>query len=504
MDLKILRNKLIFGILIIITISCKKDDDLVFEPFNYDLFPENDSVNFIFPPHKYKIILNITPEFNCYYTTNGIDPSKENSNLYNPEAGILLGEGTHTVKVIIYLNGIKADTIARKKYIICSADIINIIMTEEQEQYVYNSRNEKFEIDNPKPEFFFRNNKYNLDKLSTRGESALRYRRKSFSVHLDEPIQINNREYSGVYQSLKSFKLVSMVQDFTYIENRIAMGLLQEQSLWNLFYKYVEVRINNNTQGVYLLIEDPEDYVIDNFRSEFILRRGYQGQIYKYEYEPLVYNIAQEEYENAFYKIYSLITVYDSITLYDSLRYIFNIKDYFRKMAVDYFIKNGDLTDEIYFYSHISDNRIYYNIISWDYDDIFADNPHEVGRDWGVGNLFGDRRYQSIEDIRNDVGIKHIFSIEDDLDYIIAKDDYIYSDYLVYLREVLENLPDKCIEQIFSDIKKELIPFYENTLIIEQSKYDDDITDYELFVQNHSDKLNFLINRRAEILLELD
>ncbi len=503
MNLNTLWNRLIVGILILTIFSCKKEDNLDFESIYSDLFPLNDTVNYIFPPHKYKIILNAPPDITCYYTTNGTDPAKDNGNLYDPEEGILLDVGTYTVKVLIYQDGIKADTIVRRKYFICGADVINLIMTEEQEQLVYNSRNVKIEIDNPKAEFIFRNNKYELDKLRTRGETALRYKRKSFSVHLNEPIQIDNREYSGVYYSLKSFKLVSMVQDYTYFENRLAMGLLQKLSLWNLFYKYVELRINNNTQGVYLLVEDPENYVIDKLRSEYILRRGYQGQIYKYEYEPLVHNIAQEEYEKTFYNIYSLITVYDSITLFDSLRYIMNIKDYFRKMAVDYLLRNGDLTDEIYFYSHITDNKVYYNIIPWDYDDIFADNPHEVGRDWGVGNLFGNRSYQSAEDIKNDVGDRHIFSIEDDLDYKIAKDDYLYTNYLVYLKEVLENLNDNYIEKVFSDIKKELTPFYENTQIIEQSKYDDDITDYNLFIQNHSDKLNYLINRKAEILSEL-
>ncbi len=504
MNLNVLCSRLIVGILILTVISCKKDDKLDFESVYSDLFPFNDTVNYIFPPQKFKIILNSPPEITCYYTTNGDDPAQDNSNFYDPEKGILLDVGTYTVKVILYQDGIKADTILRRKYVIYSADIINIIMTEEQEQLVYDSRDVKIEIDNPKPEFIFRNKKYELDKLSTRGESALRYRRKSFSVHLNEQIQMDNREYSGIYYGLKSFKLISMVQDYTYLESRLAMGLLQKLSLWNIFYKYVELRINNNTQGVYLIIEDPEDYVIDKLRSEYILRRGYQNQIYKYEYEPLLYNIAQEEYEKTFYDIYSLITVYDSVTLYDSLRYILNIKDYFRKMAVDYLLRNGDLTDEIFFYSHITDNKIYYNIIPWDYDDIFADNPHEVGRAWGVGNLFGDRSYQSVEDIKNDVGDRHIFSIEDDLDYKIAKDDYLYSNYLVYLKEVLENLGDNDIEKVFSDIKKELTPFYKNKMIIEQSIYDDNTTNYDLFIQNHSDKLNYLIGRKAEILSDLN
>lgn len=496
-------NRIIYVILILLIFSCKKEDDFNFEIYYSGLFQNDESVNYIFPPNKYKAILNTNPEIDYYYTIDGTVPGLDNGSQYEPENGILLDVGTHIVKVVLCKDGTKTDTVAEKQFVICSADVINIIMTQEQEQLVYDSRNQKIEFDNPKPVFEFRNQEYELDKLRTRGESTLRHRRKSFSVHLDEPIQIENRDYSGIYHSIKSFKLISMVHDYTYIENRIAMGLLQKVNLWNLFYKYVEVRINENTQGAYLLVEDPEDYVIDNLRSEFILRRGYQGQIYKYEYEPLIYSIAQEDYEKTFYKIYSLITEYDSICLYDSLAYIMNINDYFRKMAVDYLLKNGDLTDEIYFYSRIKNSKIYYNIIPWDYDDIFADNPHEVGRDWGMGNLFGVRSYQSVEDIKNDVGDRLIFSIEDDLDYKIAKDNYLYSYYLDYLKEVIENLDDNYIENIFLSLKEELKPFYENTKIIEQSKYDRDSTTYDLYIQNYSDKLNFIIQRRAEILAKL-
>ena len=172
-------------------------------------------------------------------------------------------------------------------------------------------------------------------------------------------------------------------------------------------------------------------------------------------------------------------------------------------MAVDLLLQNGDLTDEIYFYSHITNSKVYYNIIPWDYDDIFADNPHEVGRDWGVGELFGIRRYQSVDDIKNDVGDKLIFSIEDDLDYIIAKDNYLYSNYLVYLKEVMENLGNNYIENVFLSLKEELKPFYKDNEIIEQTKYDRDPTNYDLYIQNYSDKLNFIIQRRAEIIAKL-
>jgi spore coat protein H len=503
-----LLNKLLIGIIPFILIpvfySCEKDNYRDFSSVYSDIFPDSDTVNFIFPPDKYKLVLNIQPDLTCFYTTNGNYPDENNGILYDAEKGILLDVGSYTVKVIIYRNDIKADNIASKKYIIYGADVINLIMTDEQEQLVYDSRNEKIEITNPEAQFEFRGKKYQLDRLATRGESALDYRRKSFSVHLDKEIQIEDREYSGLYQGLKDFKLVAMVHDYTYIENRVAIGLLHKVNLWNLFYKYVEVRINNNTQGVYLLIEDPEDYALDKLESEFILRRGYRAQISKYEYNPWIYLISLDEYINTFNSIYSFITLYDNEVLYDSLASIMNLDDYFRKMAVDYLLRNGDLTDEIYLYSSIMDNKIYFNIIPWDYDDIFANNPHEVGQDWAVGNIFGERSYKSVEDIKNDVGEKLIFSIEDDLDYKIAKDDYLYSKYLVMLEEVINSIDNSCIENTFEELKMELKPFYENQQIIEQSKYDRDPTNYELYNQYYSEKLDFLIQRRAEILSELN
>ena len=492
------------GISLALILSCNKEEEIDFDSIYSGLFPDNDTVIYIFPPDKYKIVLNIQPDISCYFTTDGNDPSKENGILYEPEKGILLDAGTYIVRVLLYHNGIKADAIAKNKYIICNADVINLTMTDEQEQLIYDSRNEKIEINNPVPGFEYRDKEYELKRLSTRGESTLNYKRKSFSVHLDEHVQIENREYSGLYYGLKDFKLVALVHDYTYIENRTAIGLMEKINIWNLFYKYVEVRINDNSQGVYLLIEDPEDYAIDLLRSEFILRRGYQANIYKYEYKPLLYFKTMDEYVKVYNKIYSFITLYKNDALYDSLSSIMNMNDYFRKMAIDLLLKNGDLTDEIYFYSQITDNNIYYNIIPWDYDDLFADNPHEIGRDWGMGNLFGVRSYQSVQDIINDVGEKLIFSIEDDLDYVIAKDEYLYSKYLVILKEVLIDLDNAYIESIFLNLNEELKPFYENSQIIEQSKFDRDPANYELYIQNYSDKLNFIIQRRAELLSKLN
>ena len=69
MNLNILYSRLIAGILILTVISCKKKDNIDFESIYPDLFPLNDTVNYIFPPQKFKIILNTPQEITCYYTT---------------------------------------------------------------------------------------------------------------------------------------------------------------------------------------------------------------------------------------------------------------------------------------------------------------------------------------------------------------------------------------------------------------------------------------------------
>jgi spore coat protein H len=48
-----------------------------------------------------------------------------------------------------------------------------------------------------------------------------------------------------------------------YIENRIAFGILEDAGIFPLIYKYVELHLNGSSQGIYLLIEDPEKFSRD-------------------------------------------------------------------------------------------------------------------------------------------------------------------------------------------------------------------------------------------------
>ncbi len=378
----------------------------------------------------------------------------------------------------------------------------NFLVTIEQEELINDSRGTRHSILDPLPILYFENKAYAVDRFRIRGETTLNFRRKSFSVNLDDNIMFFVEEEDRA-REFEEFKLISLVFDYTYIENCIAIGLFHKINLWPTHSFYTEVKLNNNTQGLYLFIEDPEEYYLYQQNADFILRRNYNHWIENYQINTLEADKSEQYYIDQFNSIYYCIANYSGQALYDSLMNRVDLNQYFAKIAIDLLVKNGDYTDEIFFYIKHSGGKEIYGVHPWDYDDIFAELPHEIGRSWGPGTIFGNRSYNSMEDIINNVGFKLIFSIEDDLDYKIAIDDYLYQRYLEVLEEVFTLINENAVEDIIADTKKQLQPFYNNNELIAQSQYDRDETNQQLFDSNLADKRQFLLDRRTWILNQL-
>jgi hypothetical protein len=135
--------------------------------------------------------------------------------------------------------------------------------------------------------------------------------------------------------------------------------------------------------------------------------------------------------------------------MYDTLSSYIDMEQYFTKLSIDMLIKNGDYTDEIIFYTKIKNGKELLGIFPWDYDDIFSSQPHEIGNPWAPGTVFGKRQYNSMNDVIADVGPKLLYSIEDDLDYKIAKDSFLYQEYLKTLQGVIEKIDLTAIDRVF-------------------------------------------------------
>jgi len=379
--------------------------------------------------------------------------------------------------------------------------VFELKVSPQLQEFIYDSRDTAYSIAEPGMEFLLDDQPLDLQKIKTRGKTALRFQRKSYAVVLNEPILFSGGDGTNT-RLLHRFKLIAMVMDYTYIENRLAFGILEEQGIMPLLNRYVELKINGETQGVYLLVEDPEQFYLEN-GSEYILRRGYYNSIADSEYEASTHFIPRENYENRFREIYSSITQLQGEALYMALNERLNLEQYFRKMGIDYLLQNGDYTDEVYLYALIHQDQIRFNLIPWDYDDIFKAVPHEVGITWGTGNLFGDRQYPTHQDVLNELGDKKIFSIEDDLDYIIATDPYLYERYENTLKEMVEMMHKEDFDILFQQVRDELLPFYYHKELISQSRFDKTETNFKLWEENLTEKKAFLKARLAELQEQL-
>jgi hypothetical protein len=249
-------------------------------------------------------------------------------------------------------------------------------------------------------------------------------------------------------------------------------------------------------------LEDPEEYSQDQ-GSEYILRRGYDHKIKDTKYKKQSPRRPEKEYENRFLEIYSMMADLEGEELYEMAAERINLEKYFLKMGIDFLLKNGDYTDEIFLYSLVNNDTIQYHHIPWDYDDIFSDAPHEINVDWGMGEVFGERHYDSEEDIREEIGDKIIFSIEDDLDYAIARDPFFSEQYENTIREFFDSIDDQYLDELSKQIMDELTPFYMDKALTKMSRSDEKRTNLKRLEKNMRDKFEFLSQRLDMIQKQL-
>jgi len=381
-------------------------------------------------------------------------------------------------------------------------EVFNFMVSEAQRQRINESRGERYEITDPVPDLQFAGDIYTVDRFEIRGDNTVNFTRKGFGVNMGRKLLFHN-PLEPAERKYEEFKLLAMVYDYTYIENSTATGLFREVGLWPVYSFFTEVKLNGHTQGLYYFIEDPVEYFIEQKNAAFVVRRGYDHVVKGFFMNP-DFRQNEERYYNLLDRIYSMLPEYSGRQMYDTLSAYIDMEQYFTKLSIDLLVKNGDYTDEVFFISTKRDDREILGVFPWDYDDIFAGQPHEIGNDWAPGTVFGPREYFSMDDIVADVGSKLLYSIEDDLDYKIAKDSLIYQQYLKTLRDVIEKIDAAAIDRVFNYTYDHIAPFYSNDSIVKQSQYDVDGTDYDLFVTNLGEKREMMKERRTWIIQELD
>jgi len=325
----------------------------------------------------------------------------------------------------------------------------------------------------------YNNDTLSVNELELRGKSSMRFKRKSFSVKLNNKLSITK---NGTTHKFKKFNLVSLSMDQNYFRNKVAFDLMTHLDLFNLFYTYTEVIVNGKTQGIYLMLQKPKNYAFKKENATFMLRRDYDN-IIKKTYCRGNDTTHKAIYEEAFLSIYNELMQKEGKEFYEQLSEILDIEQYFTWMAFNFLIGNKDYTDEVFFFNKASGDSLKFGIMPWDYDDIFYEYPRE-------GYVV---RYLNFGD-------KLAFSSEDDLDFKLISNEYTYTKYLKTLANVIEKNSISVLTGVFELTYQELYPYYCKKDILKASKADKfgktNLSNLELDMRN---TYKWLIQKRETI-----
>jgi spore coat protein H len=287
-------------------------------------------------------------------------------------------------------------------------------------------------------------------EIGTRGGSTLLFTRKSYSFNLKSEASFIHGEQK---EKFRRFNALSLSMDRNYRSNRLAYEMMTRIGLFGLFYSFGEMRINQECEGICMIIERPDDWALNKINSPFIMRRGYEETVDKMEFSKKADKKEGEIYSGYFKLIYKSLKKYKGEELYNKLTQWIDLDNYMKWLAFNYLVRNGDYTDEVFFY--IDPETKVFKIIPWDYDDLFLPAPHE-----------------GMQQSRKVLGDKLLFSSEDKLDIIIAQDPFLYKKYLEQLLKVLDQISDDSLREVFENTYAELYPYFTNQEIIRMSKYD--------------------------------
>ena len=276
------------------------------------------------------------------------------------------------------------------------------------------------------------------------------FKRKSLGIRLKSDASFRHGDRT---ESLNKFSLLNLSMDKYYCRNRLAFEMMEALGLFDLFYSFCELRVNDRSEGVFMIIEPPETWAIREKMSPLVIRRGYDHKIDKTKNNKKDDRSSDKKYLSNYKQLYRSLDKDTCEGLCKIISEYIDLEGYMKWLAFNYLVHNGDYSDEVFFY--IDPEIEKYRIIPWDYDDIFAIRPHE-----------GNEQRNKI------LGDKLIFSSEDLLDQKIASDPYLYGEYLKKFKEVLDKLSPQLLKNVIENSYAELYPYYSDQKIISNSKFD--------------------------------
>jgi spore coat protein H len=301
-------------------------------------------------------------------------------------------------------------------------------------------------------------------ELSSRGQSSIKFARKNFSVKVnkDEAGEKKKLKVGGV----KSSHLVmpASPEDVLFVKNEIGYSLLKAIGIHSLKTQFAEVEINGASQGLYMVTENQTENLMKDQDAEVVFRRRYNDAL---EVKDARKDLSLEkiaEYQQTLRDVHKSIRELSGDELIARLEKNLNLKNYLKWLAFNYIVKNGDYTDEVYFYGKTNPEtkEIVFDISPWDMDDSFSEKMHLSGFPTGPNWHMTEASQKQM-----------LYNYESRIDRKVASDEKLLRLYFSAMEEVVTTLSqDNVLAGIGKNVLTELNPYLDDADVKENGKLD--------------------------------
>ncbi len=303
-------------------------------------------------------------------------------------------------------------------------------------------------------------------ELSTRGQSSIKFPRKNFSAKVLKEENGDKKKIKVGDLKSKNFVLSAGSMDTLFIKNSIGYALLKAIGIHSLKTQFAEVEINGSSQGLYMLTENQTDVLMKDQDAEVVFRRRYNDALELKDAKKELSQAQIEQYQATLKSVHKSIRELDGDELIARLEKNLNLKNYLKWLAFNYIVKNGDYSDEVYFYGKTNPQtgEIVFDVSPWDMDDSFSEKMHSSG-------IFTSANFHRTEDSQKQM----IYNYESRIDRKVAGDEKLLRMYFEAMGEVVETLSQgSTLFQIQDKILSDLNPYLDDADIKANGRFDQD------------------------------
>lgn len=269
-----------------------------------------------------------------------------------------------------------------------------------------------------------------------RGNNALFCDRKSYTINIDG----KDSRFLGEESASDEFYLNAMCEDVGLFKAFLGDSLYDQFDLFPLKFRYVEVLLNNETQGIYLMIEKRDDEIRkDSGRLRGIVRLRYESDVeVKYSRDG-----AEEELIDAFTEMLGKGVYGNELPIY--LREHMDLDQQLYWIGLNSLMENADTIDECFYISKESidsdgNPTDYFQLMGWDPEDIQG-------------------RCRSIGYSRAHHGLT--FCRQNPFGQRILRNREIFKDYAAILKNMLTEVTPQRFQAILDQSREQLFPLLE-------------------------------------------